>query len=164
MFPERYFNNLWNIVVDKWAHCIDREANSPCWRWIGPIMTTGYGVVRCGQINMLAHRVSFLVHNPEWGGELSVLHICDNRWCVNPDHLFLGDHQDNALDMVAKGRNHKVNLAGETNPSATLTWDEVRSIRHRYSIGNISIRQLSRDLNHPFSTIYRIVREINWKE
>jgi len=33
-----------------------------------------------------------------------VLHTCDNRRCINLDHLFLGTCQDNVDDMIAKGR------------------------------------------------------------
>lgn len=51
-----------------------------------------------------AHRLAWVqAYGPIPDG-LSVLHTCDTRACVNPEHLFLGTHKDNTLDMVAKGR------------------------------------------------------------
>lgn len=52
-----------------------------------------------------------------------VLHRCDNRVCINVDHLFLGTHRDNMDDMVAKGRHKGINGKGTgasrgRNPSA----------------------------------------------
>jgi len=78
-----------------------------CWRWSGAILKNrGYGVVRVGGKNELAHRVAWATLH---GGELpskSVLHRCDNRRCVRPDHLFLGSQADNIHDMLAKGRHY----------------------------------------------------------
>ena len=51
------------------------------------------------------HRVAWEAHNAEPIPEgMVVMHSCDNPACINPNHLSLGTHQDNTLDMVAKGR------------------------------------------------------------
>ena len=56
---------------------------------------------------------------------LVACHSCDNPWCVSADHLWEGTHQDNADDMVDKGRSAR----GEKNGQVKLTEEQVSAIR-----------------------------------
>lgn len=59
--------------------------------------------------------------------DMCVCHTCDNPWCVNPDHLWVGDNADNMADRNAKGRHSH----GEAHYEAKLTEDDIRAIRLR---------------------------------
>jgi hypothetical protein len=75
-------------------------------------LSNGYGKLMIGsrkdgtRKTTSAHRVSYVVHKGPIPDGLYVLHKCDNRKCINPDHLFLGTHQDNIDDREAKNRNN----------------------------------------------------------
>ncbi len=92
-----------------WAR-VDRTDDDTCWLWTGPSLPSGYGLIfwRNGGVRFqgYSHRVSWEIARGPIPDGLFVCHACDNTKCVNPKHLFLGTHQDNMHDMVAKGR-HK---------------------------------------------------------
>lgn len=95
-----------------------------CWEWTGFVMKSGYGQMRYQDKTAYVHRVAYeLAFGPV--GEAYVLHKCDNRKCVNPEHLFLGDHDDNMRDMFSKGRQAR----GTRNSHAKLTEEQVLAIR-----------------------------------
>jgi len=84
-----------------------KSEDESCWLWLGTKMTTGYGQFRLSppkRATVGAHRMSWeLYHGPIPDG-MYVLHKCDVRACVRPDHLFLGSQKDNVHDMISKGR------------------------------------------------------------
>jgi len=103
------------------------EPNSGCWLWDAGINSKGYGQIRDGKRMRLAHRLSFEFYKGEFPADSDILHHCDMPLCVNPDHLFLGTHQDNMSDMKNKGRART--CKGETHKRSKLTDDLVRQIR-----------------------------------
>ncbi len=103
-----------------------------CWEWVGAMFWNGYGQIWCGEKSLKAHRVSWELHNgpiPEGDGYhgTCVCHKCDNRKCVNPDHLFLGSHKDNVSDRNAKGR--QARQMGSLCGASKLRESDVLAIR-----------------------------------
>lgn len=92
----------------------------------------GCGPKRYGR-QQRAHRVAWIDHHdrpiPKGG---YILHHCDVRACVNPEHLYLGTHQDNMDDMNGRGRGNKPR--GEANGNARLTTKQVDAIRNASGI------------------------------
>src|SRR5687768_13755676 len=76
-----------------------------CMVWMGTVSkSTGYGqMVMKGKAHM-PHRVAWEVANGPIPNGMFVLHRCDVKTCVNPDHLFLGTHKENMRDMRLKRR------------------------------------------------------------
>lgn len=106
---------------------------SGCWLWLGTAMKHGYGSVGLGRRHdgtTVAHRAAWLAFKGQIPDGLHVLHRCDVRCCVNPDHLFLGTHLENVRDMDRKGRRITPNRAGSRNGQSLLTEDQAREIKH----------------------------------
>lgn len=103
-----------------WAK-VDVRGEDECWPWLGSRTWQGYGHLGRGGRgtgNVHAHRAAFEVTFGSVSG-LHVCHVCDNRLCCNPAHLFSGTAKDNALDMVKKMR----------SPRQRLSVSQVREIR-----------------------------------
>jgi HNH endonuclease len=114
-----------------------------CWNWTGRIWDkTGYGVFKCKELHprpQTASRASWLIHNgPIESSKIFVRHKCDNRLCVNPEHLELGVQKLNMEDCVKRGRINR----GEDRPQAKLTEEIVRDMRRRRQNGE-SFRSLA---------------------
>lgn len=88
-----------------WEKVVPTDPND-CWIWQGSFHSRGYGQLWHNEIQHCigAHRVSLLIKTGILSETLEVCHTCDNPPCVNPNHLFFGTAQDNALDREAKQR------------------------------------------------------------
>ena len=103
------------------------EPNSGCWLWAAFIRPDGYGCIKHSRKTIMAHRAAWIVYYGEIPNGMNVLHKCDVRCCVNPDHLWLGTDRDNVVDMEAKGRG--VRIFGSRHVNSKLTEAQVSAIR-----------------------------------
>lgn len=130
---------------------------SECWFWVASLNKHGYGKMS----SKLAHRVSWNIHYGEIPKGLQVLHKCDVPICVNPEHLFLGNHSDNMKDMANKNR-AKNRINGEKNHQHRLCNDVVKKIRDLYPTIK-SYRKLAILFNVSCSAIERVIRNKTWR-
>jgi hypothetical protein len=161
---------------------------SPCWVWTSDTIKNGYGRMRVGRKNFLAHRIAWTLANgpiPHDGSHhgICVCHRCDRRNCTNPAHFFLGTNADNIRDMFAKkrngssikpesrprGDNHHFRTKpecvrrGELHGRAKFSANLVLDIRGAYSAGNISQKQLAAQFGMSRSLISLIVHRKIWR-
>ena len=138
------------------AHYSSPQANG-CVLWTGPLHSWGYGTLEYKGKGYQAHRVSWALRNGPIPAGLFVCHKCDVPACVNPDHLFLGTHDDNMADKKAKGRawSHK----GEANKRAKLTAAAVLAIR---ADGRVA-REVAADYGISRTLVWGIKHRQTWK-
>jgi hypothetical protein len=137
------------------------EFTDSCWLFKSNINKHGYGQLRFEGKTMFAHRYSWHYFNDGIPDGLQVLHKCDVRNCVNPDHLFLGTNQENTADREAKGRTVK----GETHGMARLKTEDVIYIRNSYQRGTnaeYSMTGLSKKFGVSITQISRIINNRAW--
>ena len=165
-------------IIRFWKH-VDRVSlqgpNGDCWEW----QLSRHGKMRYGTYTMQhdsniyslsTHRIAYYLQfeNPN---NQCVCHHCDNPPCVRGDHLFLGTHQDNKDDSVAKGRHFRgprPNIEnfkrGEEMHWAKLTDEQVAEIIDLQKSG-MTASAISRLGTYPVSrrAIAYVIEGQTWK-
>lgn len=91
------------------------DAATGCWEWTGHKYASGYGVLKVFGKDVSAHRYSYELHKGPIPEGMSILHSCDNKVCINPDHLRVGTHQENIAEAWERGRMRPI-PKGTPNP------------------------------------------------
>jgi len=137
-----------------------------CQLWTGSTAGTGYGNIglrtKPGEpitTKVGAHVASYMLHKGPVPKGMVVMHKCDVRACVNPDHLQLSTQADNARDCVAKRRHTR----GEMRPHSIMTWVKVRQLRAEYLEGATQV-QLAAKFGISQPAVSQIVRAVTWEE
>ena len=136
------------------------EFSNKCWIWKGSVSQFGYGRVRIkNKASVPAHRVMYELYKGDIENNLNVCHTCDNRLCVNPDHLWLGTDKENHSDMVEKGR--RTILRGSENKKSKLKESDILKIMDMEKSGMKRI-EIAKTYHVNWSTIDRIFRKETW--
>ncbi len=163
-------------LVKFWTKVAITADTDRCWNWLGASHKQGYGIITHRGKPFGAHRVSYFIRFNNINDNLHCLHKCDNPKCVNPNHLFLGTHQDNVSDREKKGRNnppkgdkHWVRLhpekikRGEDSRNSKLNTSQDLQIRELYDKNIYSQRLLAKKFGVGQYCIARIVTRKSWR-
>lgn len=140
------------------------ETKNGCWEWQGKIGANGYGILNIREngkkMDILTHRESYRIFKGEIPDGMYVLHKCDNRSCINPDHLWVGTGKENVQDCIKKGR--FCNGHERAKISGKLTEHQVMEMREMYSNG-FSPKELQEKFKVSQSQVSGILTYRFWK-
>ncbi len=163
---ERFWENVCICTYDR-----------GCWLWIAGTSLNGYGCFHARRSHPeYAHRVAWILNHGPIPHGLCVLHKCDVRACVRPDHLFLGTRRDNSHDARAKGRlgpqcdtfrkmwaNRPRELAEDWQYNVKLNAEAVREIRSTYQFRKITLSHFAKKFGVSYQTIHEVVTFQTWR-
>ena len=142
------------------------EKTDGCWNWKAN-KANGYGHFSLYGKKIKAHRYSWIMKYGEIPAGMLICHHCDNKACVNPDHLFIGTQSDNLKDCVRKGRKpklfkpgHKYRFKPGYKPSTRHLNDfDAWIIKYAYKVIGLRPIQIYKITGVSYRTIQNIIHE-----
>lgn len=152
----------WERLIEQrrfWKQVDMSGGKDACWPWLGCDNGNGYGVARLDKRTNHSHRVAWILSTGEVPNHITVVrHKCDNRICVNPNHLELGTHADNANDRIQRKGDQK----GEHNYAAKFTEEQVFEMR-KLAHDGIDGKKIAEKFGASEGIVSLIIRGHSWK-
>lgn len=157
--------------IERFKDNIIVTPNEICWHWKGAYFPKGgYGKFYTKDKNgkwsaCRAHRVSWIIYRGHIPNNKLVLHKCDNPKCVNPDHLYLGDHHDNIQDTKNRlgwkpwstGKSFTRSCPSKNGLNRSITSNDMIEILKLYSTGKYSQRQIASIFKTSQRQVWRVI-------
>jgi hypothetical protein len=142
-----------NKYKDKFWSYVNIGNIDECWNWKGGVSSDGYGYFNLsrsesGSKSFRAHRLSYQFTHGSVPPKLCVCHTCDNKLCVNPNHLYIATGSRNRLDWLSKGNRT------ETNSYSKELLEEILKL---HILEGRSLRSLSKQFNVDSTYISRLI-------
>lgn len=150
------------LVAETFDQQYRVDPSTGCHVWRRGKGSHGYGELTVNGKKILAHRYGYQRKYGPIAPGLQACHKCDNKLCVNPDHIFPGTDRENKQDALAKGKGRRGIHRGEANKKAKLTSADVRRIRRRLATGEQQIA-IARDYGLHKTNVSCIARGITWR-
>lgn len=124
---------------------------SGCWMWTGGILKNdGFGQLRLtSTCAVLAHRLSYELHNKPIPKGKYLIHTCGHRLCINPDHLRIADKKDFSSGIIPR------------KPRA-LTEDQAKEIIRLRKSG-MRLSHIAGQFNIPYCIVASVMHGKTWK-
>src|SRR5437762_11270099 len=133
---------------------VDRSGTlSECWLWNSTTTPKGYGQFKIDGRNEYAHRVAWILFNGQIPSNIDILHSCNNKRCVNPEHLHLGTQSDNTREAYSNGK-----MFG----GRKLTIAEILEIRRLFAECRLSRSQIATRFGIRPNTVNDIAAKRTW--
>jgi hypothetical protein len=155
---KKVFGNYHEYLKNKILKYSIKCLISGCWNWRKATTSRGYGTFTYRSKKERANRVSYLVFKGFIPEGIFVCHTCDNPSCVNPDHLYLGTHQQNVDDKLKRNRQPR----GEKINLAKLKEKDIIKIRSSYENKEKTQQSLADEYNVSQTAISRIIHKKTW--
>lgn len=136
--------------AERFWRYVEKKGVDECWLWTGYVDKDGYGWLRVGHQLLRSHRFSYAMVHDDLKDDVMVLHTCHNQACVNPQHLYLGTHEQNMSDRMIAGHY----AFGEKHCRSKISDAQVEEIR----TSTLPYKELSRLYGISISQIGNIKR------
>jgi len=150
-------------VADRQQFDLSPRISGGCIEFVGKKRGNGYGYTQFMGRQYLAHRLAYALNqymHPDALRGVVIRHACDNRSCINVEHLAEGTIQDNTDDKIQRGRHPH----GEMCSYSKLSAEDVAAIRRDFIPRDPTYgqRAMARRYRVSQSTISLAISGKNW--